>query len=52
MITYAEDYCFRNYSLLKYELLTGKKNTVAQSLYDKLGYTDDGKFHLSKRIKK
>lgn len=52
MITYAEDYCLRNYPLHKYELLTGKKNTVAQSLYDKLGYIDDGKFHLSKRIKK
>lgn len=49
MITFAEDYCFKNYPLHKYELLTGKKNIVAQSLYGKLGYTDD-ELHLSKRI--
>lgn len=52
MITFAEDYCFKNYPLHKYELLTGKKNIVAQSLYGKLGYTDDDELHLSKRIKK
>lgn len=51
MITFAEEYCFKNYPLHKYELLTGKKNTVAQSLYGKLGYTDDYEVHLSKRIK-
>lgn len=52
MITFAEDYCVKNYSLHRYELLTGKKNIVAQSVYGKLGYTDDGELHLSKRIKR
>ena len=36
----------------KYELLTGAENTVAQSVYSKLGYTDDKELHLSKRIKR
>lgn len=52
MITFAEKYCTPNYPLHKYELLTGKKNIVAQSVYGKLGYIDDDKLHLSKRIKK
>ena len=52
MIAYAESYCSKKYSLHKYELLTGKENLVAQSLYNKLGYIDDNELHLSKRIKK
>ncbi len=52
MVTFAEDYCAKNYPLHRYELLTGKKNIVAQSVYGKLGYADDGELHLSKRIKK
>ncbi len=52
MICFAEDYCSRNYPLHKYELLTGKENLIAQSLYNKLGYSDDGELHLSKRIRK
>lgn len=52
MITFAESYCSENYSLHKYELLTGKENLIAQSVYSKLGYTDDNELHLSKRIKK
>lgn len=52
MITFAEEYCTKNYPCYKYELLTGKKNVIAQSVYGKLGYTDDNKFHLSKQIKK
>lgn len=52
MITFAEKYCTKNYPCHKYELLTGKKNVIAQSVYGKLGYTDDNKFHLSKQIKK
>lgn len=52
MIAFAEDYCTRNYPLHKYELLTGKNNIIAQSVYGKLGYRDDGELHLSKRIKK
>lgn len=50
MITYAEDYCIKNYPLHKYELLTGKENSIAQSVYAKLGYTDDDELHLSKRV--
>lgn len=52
MIAFAEDYCRRNYPLHKYELLTGKENLVAQSVYCKLGYIDDNELHLSKRIRK
>ena len=52
MISFAEDYCNKNYPLHKYELLTGTENLIAQSLYNILGYMDDGELHLSKRIKK
>lgn len=52
MITFAEEYCSQNYPLCKYELLTGKKNTTAQAVYNKLGYTDDNKLHMSKKIRK
>ena len=52
MITYAEKYCKEHYALHKFELLTGKNNTIAQSVYNKLGYIDDNVIHLSKRIKK
>ncbi|MBQ7954887.1 MAG: GNAT family N-acetyltransferase [Lachnospiraceae bacterium] len=51
MIAFAEDYCGRLYPLHKYELLTGKNNIIARSLYGKLGYKEDGEIHLSKRIK-
>jgi GNAT superfamily N-acetyltransferase len=51
MITFAETYCSNNYPLHKYELLTGYKNLVAQSVYSKLGYIDDNELHLSKRVK-
>lgn len=52
LITFAEDFCTKHYPLHKYELLTGKENLIAQSVYGKLGYTDDNELHLSKRIKK
>lgn len=52
MISFAEDYCGRNYPLHKYELLTGAKNLAARSLYRKLGYSDDFELHLSKRVRK
>lgn len=48
MITFAEDYCSKNYPLHKYELLTGQENLVAQFVYSKLGYADDKELHLSK----
>jgi len=52
MLAFAEDFCTKNYPLHKYELLTGTENIIAQSLYNKLGYVDDGELHLSKRVKK
>ncbi len=52
MISFAEDYCSKNYPLHKYELLTGTENLIAQSLYSKLGYGDDCELHLSKRVKR
>ena len=52
MIAFAEDYCTRNYPLHKYELLTGKENVIAQSVYGRLGYADDNELHLSKRIRR
>lgn len=52
MISFAENYCGKNYPLHKYELLTGQENLVAQSVYGKLGYIDDKELHLSKRILK
>ena len=52
MILFAEDYCRIKYPLHKYELLTGKENLIAQSVYSRLGYSDDSELHLSKRIKK
>ena len=51
MITFAETYCSKNYPLHKFELLTGKDNLAAQSVYSKLGYADDNELHLSKRVK-
>ena len=51
MILFAEAHCSKTYPLHKYELLTGKKNVTAQTVYGKLGYTDDGEIHLSKRVK-
>ena len=50
MISFAEEYCRKNFLLHKFELLTGKRNVGAQSVYNKLGYTDDNELHLSKRI--
>ena len=52
MISFAEDYCNKNYPLHKYELLTGDENLIAQSVYSKLGYTNDNEIHLSKRVKR
>lgn len=49
MISFAEDYCARHYSVSGFELLTGKENFTAQSVYKKLGYKDDEEIHLSKR---
>lgn len=50
MITFAEDCCGRHYAVSGFELLTGKENHTAQSVYEKLGYMEDGEMHLSKQI--
>ena len=50
MIRFAEEYCCRNYSLHRFEILTGENNHTAQLVYDKLGYKNDHELHLSKRI--
>ena len=50
MIIFAEEYCKNNYPFHKIEILTGKKNTVAQIVYGQLGYKDDNEIHLVKRF--
>ena len=50
MISFAEEYCRENYPLHKFELLTGKRNLSAQSVYSRLGYLDDNEVHMSKRV--
>lgn len=50
MISFIETYCLQNYSLHKFELLTGKNNLEAQALYDSIGYSDEVEIHLTKRV--
>ena len=50
MITYAEEYCKSHFPLHNFELLTGDENDGAQSVYAKLGYSEDGELHLAKRF--
>ena len=50
MISFAEEHCRENYPLHKFELLTGKSNLSAQSVYGRLGYLDDHEVHMSKRV--
>lgn len=50
MITYAEEYCRNMYPLHRFELLTGFKNTIAQTAYKSYGYSEDGEMHLVKRF--
>ena len=50
MISFAEEYCRRNYPLHKFELLTGERNNDAQSVYRRLGYSCDNELHFSKRV--
>jgi len=49
MLSFAEKYCSEKYPLHQFELLTGKDNFTAQSVYNRLGYREDGEIHLSKR---
>ena len=50
MIAYAEGYCKSHYPLHKFELLTGADNDGARNVYARLGYSEDGELHLSKRF--
>ena len=50
MISYAEEHCKMHFPLHKFELLTGDENDGAQSVYTKLGYSEDGELHLAKRL--
>lgn len=50
MIKFAEEYCVQNYSLHNFEILTGKNNFKAKSLYKSLGYSIKKEVFLSKRI--
>lgn len=52
MISFAENYCTKNYPIHKIELLTGSGNVTAQTVYSKLGYSNDNELHLVKQIKK
>ncbi len=49
MISFAEQYCIRNYPLDGFELFTGADNYTAQSVYNKLGYRKDGEIHMAKQ---
>lgn len=51
MINFAENFCNAEYPLHKFELLTGKNNYAAKTVYKKLGYNADGEIHFSKRTK-
>ncbi|MFT3951015.1 MAG: GNAT family N-acetyltransferase [Oscillospiraceae bacterium] len=51
MMTFAEDYCCKNYEFYNMELLTGKENFSAQSVYKKLGYRNDQEIHMKKVYK-
>lgn len=51
MIAFTEDVCAGNFPISKFELLTGNENMIAMSVYNKLGYANDGELHLSKQIK-
>ena len=50
MIIFAEEYVKRNYPVHKFELLTNRKNTIAQTAYASLGYLEDGEIHLARNI--
>ncbi len=52
LIKFSENYALNNYVVQKFELLTGKDNLKAQSLYKKLNYIDDEEMYFSKLIDK
>lgn len=48
LIAFIESHCKQNYPIQRIELLTGKRNLVAQAFYKSIGYHEDGELHLSK----
>lgn len=50
MITFAEKYVERDYPFHKFELLTGRKNIIAQTVYAGLGYVEDDEIHFARNI--
>ncbi len=52
MINFAESLCAKNYPACKVSVLTGQSNSVAHTVYERIGYRDDGEKHLSKHLGK
>ena len=50
MIKFAEEYSVQHYLLHNFEILTGRNNFKAKSLYKSLGYSIKKEVFLSKRI--
>jgi len=50
MIMFIEDYLFKHHNIVKFEILTGRNNLIAQEVYGKLGYQEDNEIHLRKII--
>ncbi len=46
VLKFAEDYCGKKYSIHRFELLTERNNSTAQSVYGKLGYKEDEEIHF------
>ncbi len=52
LMSFAEKYLAENIPYSRIELLTNKKNLVAQAAYTKFGLCEDSEMHLSKRAEK
>ena len=48
MLAFAEAHCKWNHGVRSLALLTGRDNAPARSLYQGLGYQEDGEVHLVK----
>lgn len=48
MIQFAEKYCFEQYRVTSFSLLTGKENLPAQALYRSLSYKQEDEIMLTK----
>ena len=49
MLEFAEACCMQNCPVQRFELLTGRRNTAAQKLYEACGYAADEHLHMKKR---